>query len=103
MKPVLKTTRYSGNHTFKIFTFLGNSGNGGGDGGGDGVLNSNHRGTGLGKTAGDLGERIPRGTDSSGSPWHPSFELIDLSNYGRNFWQCDLTCKTAHNSHECHH
>ena len=27
---------------------------------GDGVLNSNHRGTGRGKTAGDLGERVPR-------------------------------------------
>ena len=26
---------------------------------GDGLLNSNHRGTGRGKTAGDLGERVP--------------------------------------------
>ena len=40
-----------------IVTFLGNSG---GDGGGDGLLNSNHRGTGRGKTAGDLGERVLR-------------------------------------------
>ena len=43
----------------KIVAFRGNSGNSGGDGGGDGVLNSNHRGTGRGKTAGDLGERVP--------------------------------------------
>jgi hypothetical protein len=35
----------------KIVAFRGNSGNSGGDGGGDGVLNSNHRGTGRGKTA----------------------------------------------------
>ena len=27
---------------------------------GAGVLNSNHRGTGRGKMAGDLGERVPR-------------------------------------------
>ena len=40
----------------KIVAFRGNSGNSGGDG----VLNSNHRGTGQGKTAGDLGERVPR-------------------------------------------
>ena len=26
---------------------------------GDGLLNSNHRGTGQGKTNGDLGERVP--------------------------------------------
>ena len=39
----------------KIVAFRGNSGNSGGDG----VLNSNHRGTGRGKTAGDLGERVP--------------------------------------------
>ena len=44
----------------KIVAFRGNSGNSGGDGGGDGVLNYNHRGTGRGKTAGDLGERVPR-------------------------------------------
>ena len=31
-----------------------------GDGGGDGALNSNHRGTGRGKMAGDLGELVPR-------------------------------------------
>ena len=43
----------------KIVAFRGNSGNSGGDGGGDGLLNSNHRGTGRGKTAGDLGERVP--------------------------------------------
>ena len=43
----------------KIVAFRGNSGNSGGDGGG--ALNSNHRGTGRGKTAGDLGERVPRG------------------------------------------
>ena len=66
------TTRYSGEHAFfskknqkmkkivKIVAFRGNSGNSGGDGGGEGVLNSNHRGTGRGKTAGDLGERVPR-------------------------------------------
>ena len=40
----------------KTVAFWGNSGNSGGDG----VLNSNHRGTGRGKTAGDLGERVPR-------------------------------------------
>ena len=50
----------------KIVAFRGNSGNSGGDGGGDGVLNSNQRGTGQGKTAGDLGA-----TGSSGYPWHP--------------------------------
>ena len=49
----------------KMVAFWGISGNSGGDGGGDGVLNSNHRGTGRGKMAGDLGERF-----SSGSPWH---------------------------------
>ena len=40
----------------KIVAFRGISGNSGGDG----VLNSNHRGTGRGKMAGDLGERVPR-------------------------------------------
>ena len=45
----------------KIVAFRGNSGNSGGDGGGDEVLNYNCRGTGRGKTAGDLGERVPRG------------------------------------------
>ena len=68
-KLVLKTTRYSGDHTFfvknsktmkkivKIVAFRGNSGNSGGDGGrdGDGVLNSNHRGTGRGKKDGASG------------------------------------------------
>jgi hypothetical protein len=44
----------------KIVAFRGNSGNSGGNGGGDRVLNSNHRGMGRGKTAGDLGERVPR-------------------------------------------
>jgi hypothetical protein len=44
----------------KKVAFWGNSGNSGGNGGGDGVLNSNHRGTGRGKTAGDLGERVPQ-------------------------------------------
>ena len=44
----------------KIVTLWGNLGNSGRDGGGDGLLNSNHRGTGRGKTAGDLGERVPR-------------------------------------------
>ena len=43
----------------KIVAFRGISGNSGGDGGGDGVLNSNPRGTGRGKTTGDLGERVP--------------------------------------------
>ena len=46
----------------KTVAFRGNSGNSGGDG----VLNSNQRGTGQGKTAGDLGA-----TGSSGYPWHP--------------------------------
>ena len=41
----------------KIVAFRGNSGNSGGDGGGE--LNSNHRRTGRGKMAGDLGERVP--------------------------------------------
>ena len=44
----------------KIVAFRGNSGNSGGDGGRDGVLNSNHQGTGRGKTDGDLGEWVPR-------------------------------------------
>ena len=44
----------------KIVAFRGISGNSGGYGGGDGVLNSNHLGTGRGKMAGDLGERVPR-------------------------------------------
>ena len=69
MKLVSKTTRYSGEHAFfskkiqkrkkkvKTVAFRGNSGNSGG--GGDGVLNSNQRGTGRGKTTGDLGERVP--------------------------------------------
>ena len=39
----------------KIVAFRGNSGNSGGDG----LLNSNHWGTGRGKMAGDLGERVP--------------------------------------------
>ena len=43
----------------KIVAFRGNSGNSGGNGGGDRVLNSNHRGMGRGKTAGDLGEQVP--------------------------------------------
>ena len=71
-KLVLKTTRYSGEHAFfskkfqnlkkivKIVAFRGNSGNSGGDGGGGGGLNSNHWGTGQGKTARELGERVPR-------------------------------------------
>ena len=53
----------------KIVAFWGNSGNSAGDGGGDGVLNFNHRGTGRGKTAGDLGERVPwvpRGIPTTG-------------------------------------
>ena len=44
----------------KIVAFWGNSGNSGGDGGRDEVLNYNHRGTGQVKTAGDLGEWVPR-------------------------------------------
>ena len=43
----------------KIVAFWGKSGNSGRDGVGDGVLISNHRGTGRGKTAGDLWERVP--------------------------------------------
>jgi hypothetical protein len=42
----------------KIVASRGNSGNSGRDG--DGVLNSNHRGTGQGKMAGVLEERVPR-------------------------------------------
>ena len=38
----------------KIVTSPGNSGKNGGDG----LLNSNHRGTGRGKTAGDLGDGL---------------------------------------------
>ena len=74
-KIVLKTTRYSFflkkiqnlKKIVKTVAFRGDSGNSGGDGGGDGVLNSNQRGTGRGKTAGDLGEwvpRVPRGIPS---------------------------------------
>ena len=80
-KLVLKTTRYSWDHAFfckkiqkmkrigKMVAFWGFSRNRGGEegGDGDGVLNSNHRGTGKGKTAGDLGERVlrvPRGIPS---------------------------------------
>ena len=67
-KFVLKTTRYrffskkfqNLKKIVKIVAFRGNSGNSGGDGGGDRVLNSNQRGTEGGKTAGDLGERVPR-------------------------------------------
>ena len=67
-KLVSKSTRYSGGYIFfkkkfkkmkkivKIVAFWGNSGNSGGDG----VLNSNHRGTGRGKMAEDLGERVPQ-------------------------------------------
>ena len=44
----------------KIVAFRGNSGNSGGDRGGDRALHSNYWGTGQGKTAGDLGERVPR-------------------------------------------
>ena len=43
----------------EIVAFRGNSGNSGRDRVGDVVLNSNQRGTGRGKTAGDLGERVP--------------------------------------------
>jgi hypothetical protein len=43
----------------KTVAIRGISGNNGGDGGGDGVLNSNLRGTGRVKMAGDLGERVP--------------------------------------------
>ena len=39
----------------KIVAFRGNLGNSGGDG----VLNSDHEGTGQGKTIGDLRERVP--------------------------------------------
>mgnify|MGYP001378280493 CR=1 FL=1 len=55
-----------GKKIVKIVTSRGNSGNSGGDGGWDGVLNSNHRGMGRGKTARELG-----GTSSLGSLWHP--------------------------------
>ena len=43
----------------KIVAFRGNLGNSGGVRGEDEVLNSNHRGTGQGKTAGNLRERVP--------------------------------------------
>ena len=67
-KLVSKSIRYSGVHIFfkkkikkmmkivKIVAFRGNSGNSGRSGDWDGVLNSAHRGTGRGLTAGDLGE-----------------------------------------------
>ena len=44
----------------KIVAFWGILENSSGDGVGYGVLNSNHQGTGRGKTAGDLKERVPR-------------------------------------------
>ena len=40
--------------------FSGTSGNSGGNGGGEGEANYISRGSGRGKTAGDLGERVPR-------------------------------------------
>ena len=49
----------------KIISFRGHTGNSGGDGGRDRVLNSNPRGIGRGKMAGE------RGMGSLGSPWHP--------------------------------
>ena len=42
----------------KIVAFRGNSGNSGKDGGRDRALSSNHRGTGWGKKAGDLRDRV---------------------------------------------
>ena len=55
----------------KIVAFRGISGNSGWDG----VLNSNPRGTGRGKMAGDLGERVPRvprGIPTSSAAANPS-------------------------------
>ena len=40
--------------------FSGTSGNSGGNGGGEGEANYISRGSSRGKTAGDLGERVPR-------------------------------------------
>ena len=54
----------------KTVAFRGNSGNSGGDG----VLNSNQRGTGRGKTARDLKEQVPLG-----SPWHPYAQKVPNS------------------------
>ena len=65
----------------KIVTFRGNSGNSGGDG----VLNSNHRGTGWGKTAGDLGERVP--CVPRGIPNQAHIK----SRANLNFWQKNYT------------
>jgi hypothetical protein len=64
----------------KIVAFRGKSGNSGGDGVGDGVLNSNHRGTGRGKTAGDLGERVPR--VPRGIPIHNTANSCQHLNFG---------------------
>ena len=44
---------------FKTVALRGNLGNSGRDEGGDWVINSNHRGTGQGKMARDLKERVP--------------------------------------------
>ena len=57
----------------KIVTSPGNSGISDADGGG--LLTSNHRGTGRGKTAGDLGERVPRVPLGI-----PTFTLINSTN-----------------------
>ena len=84
MKLVSKTTRYSGNHAFfekmfkkmkiyvKIVAFRGDSGNSGRDG--DGLLNFNHWGTGRGKMAGNLKERVPR--VPLGIPSYNSYRFI---------------------------
>ena len=68
----------------KIVAFRGNSGNSGGDGGGDGVLNSNHRGTGWGKTARDLGERVPRVPRGIPTPWLPLLLVLGKSHVKQN-------------------
>ena len=68
----------------KIVAFWGNSRNSGGDGGGDGVLNSNQRGTGRGKTAGDLGERVPR--VPLGIPTHIALSITHFLVYQFAHW-----------------
>ena len=62
--------------TVKTVAFLGNSDR-------DGVLNSNHRRTGQGKMAGDLGEQVPRVTHGI-----PSRKRVGkVGNCPSSFWQ----------------
>ena len=55
----------------------------------DGELNSNHRGMGRGKTAGDLGERIPRvphGIPNYGHPERAFFQKFETFELGQTNW-----------------